>query len=112
MPGEFGILHHVVDFQRLDDHRLVVVNDLSGQFVLEIIARIGDPFMSLGNEHAGLGSLGAAFLLARQRLLFALEILLRLLEKAWVGDFTPGGVNGQVCQPHIEADNVCRVDVH
>lgn len=46
--GELGIFHHVFDFQRLDDHRLVIVNDLPRELVLEVIAGMGNPLVSLG----------------------------------------------------------------
>lgn len=85
MPGESGIFQHILDFQRLDDHRLIIVNDLSRQLVLEVIAGVGYPLVRFGNKQAGFSPIGAAFLLARQRLLFSLKVPLRLLEKTRIG---------------------------
>src|SRR5690554_334783 len=71
MSGQFTVLHHVFDLQRLDNHRLVIVNDLAREFVLKVIASVNNPLMSFGNEQTSLGSIGTAFLGTGQCLLFA-----------------------------------------
>ena len=48
--GEAGVFHHVADLQRLDDHRLIIVNDLSRELVLEVVAGIRQPLVRLGDE--------------------------------------------------------------
>ncbi|WP_231561796.1 hypothetical protein [Nitrosococcus oceani] len=48
VASEPDIFHHVADFQRLDDHRLVIVNDLPRELMLEVVADTSDPLVSLG----------------------------------------------------------------
>lgn|SRR5690554_3775191 len=71
MSGQLAVLHHVFDLQRLDNHRLVIVNDLAREFVLKVIASVNNPLMSFGNEQSGFGPVGTAFLGTGQCLLFA-----------------------------------------
>jgi len=65
MLGELSVLHHVFDFQRFDAHRLVVVNNSSREFMLEVITGIGHPLMRLGHQQPCFGTLGPGVLCSR-----------------------------------------------
>lgn len=102
---EAVVLLHILDLQSLDDDRLVVVNQTSGQFVMEVGARIGDALMRRRYEPPCLGSVLRSFPFAGKRFLLAAQVALRALNEAWVGCLTAGAFDSNVSEPYIDPDN-------
>jgi hypothetical protein len=68
-----AVLLHSLDLRRLDDDRLVFVNQSSSQVVLEIASAVGDAFMRRGDKASGPVR---SFLLAREGFLLARQLSL------------------------------------
>ena len=69
--------HYPLHIQVLDADHLVFVDDPSRQFVQEVFADARDALMRAGDQFASLVAALGAFLFARQRLLFPLEVARR-----------------------------------
>ena len=104
--GQLAVFQHVFDFQGLDHHRLVIVNELSRQVVLEVSTGIRQTLVRLSQFEPCFRTAFAAFLAAGKRFLLAAQVRLRAsFKKRGLAVLLPFRVDSEMRQPHIDAQH-------
>ncbi len=102
--GQLGVLHHVLDGQRLHADRLVFTNQAGGELVQEVTASISYPGMDASHLLSGLGSVLRALVLLGKPALSLGKFLPIFVEKLWVANGLSSGEDHEVFQAQISPD--------
>ena len=103
-PSELVVLQHSLHMQIFDGDDLVFVYDPSRQLVEVVFSGARHAFMCARNQLPRLVAAVGAFLFAGKRLLFPLQIALRLFKVARVVELGAVTSDGEVRQPNVNSD--------
>ena len=103
-PSELVVLQHPLHMQVFDGDDLVFVYDPSRQLVEVVFSGTRHAFMRARNQLPRLVAAVGAFLFAGKRLLFPLQIALRLFKVARVVELGAVTSDGEVRQPNVNSD--------
>ena len=104
------VLHHVLNLQTLNHDRLVVVNQLAREFVNKVSAASSHQSVNLRQNLPGFLPVGAAFLLAGQRLLRTAQFLQGPLQWFWIGFLPAVGIGGIRFESQIRPQNIIFIE--
>src|SRR5260370_6478140 len=104
--GQLGVLHHVLDCQRLHADRLVFTDQACGELVQEVTAAISDAGMDTSHVLSGPGSVLRALVLLGKPALSPGKFLFIFVEKLRVAEGLVCGEVHEVFQTQISPDGL------
>ena len=99
--GQVVILEHPFVIQLLKGNDAVLIDQLAGKFVGEVLPAVGNALVNVGHYFMSSRSFGCAFLGSRKFALRFRKFSLVLAKETRIGDLLTTGEGGETLQPYI-----------
>ena len=101
--GQVVILEHPLVIQLLKGNDAVLIDQLAGKFVGEVLPAVGNALVNVCHDFTPSRSFGGAFLGFRKFALCFRKFSLVLAKETGIGDLLTTGEGGETLQPYINA---------